>query len=110
MSTSLFSLAGKRALITGSSQGLGLAIARALAAAGASIVVNGRTADKLSKLVQTLKSEGLNADFEAFDVTDEASPSVRRGWLQSISRLGSNQHTRQQRRDSKAQSPCRHEA
>ena len=45
MSLSLFDLAGRRALITGSSQGIGLALAEGLAAAGAAIVLNGRDAD-----------------------------------------------------------------
>ncbi|MCG6113526.1 MAG: gluconate 5-dehydrogenase, partial [Paracoccus sp.] len=42
MSLSLFDLTGRRALITGSSQGIGLALAEGLAGAGASIVLNGR--------------------------------------------------------------------
>ena len=47
MSKSLFDLSGKRALITGSSQGIGLSLARGLAAAGAKVVLNGRSKEKL---------------------------------------------------------------
>jgi gluconate 5-dehydrogenase len=43
----LFNLAGRRALVTGSSQGIGLAIARGLAEHGASVVLNGRDRTKL---------------------------------------------------------------
>ena len=42
MSLDLFDLSGKRALITGSSQGIGLSLARGLAAAGAAVILNGR--------------------------------------------------------------------
>ncbi len=68
-----FSLAGRNALITGSSGGIGLAIARALGQAGASVFLNGRSADKLSQAVSTLDSEGLNARGFAFDVTDASA-------------------------------------
>ena len=46
MSSNRFSLAGKIALVTGSSQGIGLAIAEGLAEAGAHVVLNGRDAAK----------------------------------------------------------------
>ena len=48
MSQQLFDLTNKTALITGSSQGIGFALARGLAAAGAAIVLNGRDAKKLA--------------------------------------------------------------
>ncbi|MGB3687733.1 MAG: SDR family oxidoreductase [Jannaschia helgolandensis] len=70
MSTTLFDLTGKRALITGSSQGIGFALARGLAAAGASIVLNGRTADKLMQAAETLRGEGATVETLAFDATD----------------------------------------
>ncbi|WP_339641369.1 SDR family oxidoreductase [Jannaschia helgolandensis] len=70
MSTTLFDLTGKRALITGSSQGIGFALARGLAAAGASIVLNGRTADKLMQAAETLRGEGAKVETLAFDATD----------------------------------------
>jgi gluconate 5-dehydrogenase len=67
--THLFDLGGKRALITGSSQGIGLALARGLAEAGAELVLNGRDEAKLAQA-----AESLGAAHElAFDVTDHAA-------------------------------------
>ncbi|MEO1549517.1 MAG: SDR family oxidoreductase [Pseudomonadota bacterium] len=64
--SSLFSLSGRRALITGSSQGIGFALAKGLAEAGAQVVLNGRDTGKLS-----VASEALGgAATLAFDVTD----------------------------------------
>lgn len=73
MGTDLFSLKGKRALITGSSQGIGLALARGLMQAGAQVVLNGRDEDKLA-----VAAEGLpgRVDVLPFDVTDAVA--VRR--------------------------------
>lgn len=70
MSLSLFDLSGKRALITGSSQGIGFALARGLAAAGAEIVLNGRDSDKLNTAADTLRGEGFTIHTLGFDVTD----------------------------------------
>ena len=58
---SLFSLAGQIALVTGSSAGIGFALARALGAAGATVLVNGRNPDTVDKAVGALKSEGVDA-------------------------------------------------
>ncbi|MFK7745594.1 MAG: SDR family oxidoreductase [Roseobacter sp.] len=66
----LFSLKGKRALITGSSQGIGFALARGLATAGAEIVLNGRNKAKLSEAASTLEREGATTSQIVFDVTD----------------------------------------
>ncbi len=71
MSTSLFDLTGKVALVTGSTSGLGQAIAGGLAAAGATVVINGRNKERLDATVADLKARGLNAVGYAFDVTDE---------------------------------------
>ena len=65
-----FDLTGRRALITGSSAGIGFALARGLAQAGASIVMNARNADKLELAAQTLRDEGATVHVQAFDVTD----------------------------------------
>lgn len=70
MSTQLFDLTGKRALVTGSSQGIGNSLAGGLAAAGASVVLNGRDATKLEAAAKTLRTKGLTVDIAAFDVTD----------------------------------------
>ena len=67
MSLELFSLKGRRALVTGSSQGIGLTLAKGLAAAGAAIVLNGRDGDKLARAVEQV---GKGAASLAFDVTD----------------------------------------
>lgn len=68
----LFSLTGKCALITGSSQGIGFALARGLASAGAEIVLNGRDVAKLDAAAETLRSEGAVVYTLAFDATDHA--------------------------------------
>lgn len=73
MSLSLFDLTGKRALITGSSQGIGFALARGMAAAGASIVVNGRDSDKLEAAAEQLRGDGATVETLGFDVTDRAA-------------------------------------
>ncbi len=69
----LFDLAGRTALITGSSQGIGFALARGLAGAGAAVVVNGRRKDKLAEAARTLKAEGARVHALAFDATDAAA-------------------------------------
>jgi len=66
----LFSLAGKRALVTGSSQGIGFALAQGLAEAGAEIVLNGRDAGKLDAAAARLEEAGASVLKLAFDVTD----------------------------------------
>lgn len=65
-----FRLDGRLALVTGSSAGIGLGLARGLAQAGASLVVNGRDAAKLQATAAALRSEGFEVHARAFDVTD----------------------------------------
>lgn len=72
----LFDLTGRTALITGSSQGLGLALARGLAGAGAAIVLNGRDEKKLVTAAETLRAEGARVTTAAFDVTDGAASAA----------------------------------
>ncbi len=69
----LFDLSGKTARVTGSSGGLGLAMARGLAEAGAAVVLNGRNEAKLAAAVRSLKEAGLEVSARAFDVVDEAA-------------------------------------
>jgi gluconate 5-dehydrogenase len=64
-----FKLGGKVALVTGSSQGIGLAIARGLGEAGARVIINGRDANKVDQAVAALKRDGLDVHASAFDVT-----------------------------------------
>ncbi|MDR7142029.1 SDR family oxidoreductase [Rhizobium sp. BE258] len=70
MSFPLFDLTGKRALITGSSQGIGYALALGLAEHGASVVINGRNASKASEAAEVIRGKGHHALSAAFDVTD----------------------------------------
>jgi gluconate 5-dehydrogenase len=70
---SAFDLSGKRALITGSSRGLGLAMAKALAAAGAAVVLNARDAVALGAAAQDLAATGATVNAVAFDVTNRES-------------------------------------
>lgn len=67
MSLSLFDLTGKRILITGSSQGIGFALAKGLAEAGAQIVLNGRDAGKLAQAAEDLGADCLTLPFDATD-------------------------------------------
>jgi gluconate 5-dehydrogenase len=69
----LFDLTGRTALVTGSSGGLGLAMAQGLAQAGASVVLNGRDRTKLASAVKAFEAEGLAVSSRAFDVVDEAA-------------------------------------
>ena len=70
----LFSLKGRVALVTGSSRGLGWAIAQALAEAGAHVVLNGRTEATLEPRAKELASRGLAASISTFDVNDPQGP------------------------------------
>ena len=72
-SLSLFSLAGKRALITGSSRGIGFAIAAALAGAGADVILNGRDTKALGEAAASLADGGVRPRAVAFDVTSADS-------------------------------------
>lgn len=66
----LFSLEGRTALITGSSQGIGHQLAIGLGEAGARIVLNGRDATKLAGAAERLQAAGIAVDQLAFDATD----------------------------------------
>lgn len=73
MTTHHFDLSGRVALVTGSSQGIGLALAGGLAAYGARVVLNGRDPGKLDRAVATLQAEGHSVAAVPFDVTDGQS-------------------------------------
>ena len=70
---SLFGLTGRTALVTGSSRGIGLALARGLAEAGAKVVLNARTEEALRAAAKALRADGLAAETARFDVTREAA-------------------------------------
>src|SRR5580692_5513326 len=65
-----FSLAGKIALVTGAGRGLGFEIAKAMAGAGAHVVINGRDQARLDAAVATIGETGGSAFAAAFDVAD----------------------------------------
>jgi gluconate 5-dehydrogenase len=69
----LFSLKRRLALITGSGQGIGFALARGLAQHGAKVVLNGRSTEKIDKAVAALRGEGFAAEASVFDVVDPAA-------------------------------------
>jgi gluconate 5-dehydrogenase len=68
----LFDLTDKVALVTGGNQGIGLAIAKLLAAAGAKVCVNGRSGEKLKACRESFEKDGLDVHTFKFDITSEA--------------------------------------
>lgn len=73
MTHPLFDLSDKTALITGSSQGIGFALAKGLAEAGASIILNGRDTTKLSAAADQLAATGVTVHQLPFDAVDHAA-------------------------------------
>jgi len=72
MGLELFDLTGKTALVTGGTHGLGMAIATALAEAGAKIIVNDVMQEKLDKARDQYAGKGIDAATYLFDVTNES--------------------------------------
>ncbi len=68
-----FGLDDRIALVTGAYRGLGLAMARGLAEAGATVILSGRKPDELTAAVRTLTEAGHRASASIFDVTDRAA-------------------------------------
>jgi gluconate 5-dehydrogenase len=66
----LFDLTGKTALVTGSTRGLGRAMAEGIAAAGARVILNGSNLDRLEEAVADFKLKGFDAHRAHFSVTD----------------------------------------
>lgn len=66
-----FDLSGRTALVTGSSRGLGFAIAKGLAEAGAAVVLNGVNTKRLADAAEELRNAGHRVEMLSFDVTDE---------------------------------------
>ena len=81
MTPDLFSLAGKRALVTGATHGLGQAMARGLGRAGATLVVNGHSSQqRIDDAVAGYRADGIEAHGYRFDVTrpDDVADAVER--------------------------------
>ncbi|MEJ4045686.1 gluconate 5-dehydrogenase [Erwinia sp. SLM-02] len=71
--TTLFSLANKRVLITGSGRGIGFLMAKGLAEAGAEVIINATTQEGADKAAAALQQQGFKAHAVAFDVTQSAA-------------------------------------
>ena len=71
--TALFDLSGRTALVTGSSRGLGRAMAEGLAQAGAALVLNGSAAAGVAEAAKALRAAGHTVHEAPFDVTDDAA-------------------------------------
>ena len=82
---SLFSLAGRRAVITGGSSGIGETMATALGLAGASVLLVARREAELQAAVQRLQAQGITANHLALDLSDTATqPEAGRRILQHM--------------------------
>ncbi|GAB7550193.1 SDR family oxidoreductase [Cupriavidus sp. 8B] len=69
----MFDLSGRTALVTGASSGIGLALARGLARAGARVVLNARRKDKLDQAADSLRAQGADVRTVSFDVTQSTA-------------------------------------
>ena len=68
--TPSFNLDGRKAVVTGGSQGIGLACSAALAQAGSSVTIVARTKVRLKQSVERMRKEGLSVDGYSLDVTN----------------------------------------
>jgi gluconate 5-dehydrogenase len=73
MIMTIFNLAGRTALVTGSSRGLGRAMATGLAEAGAAVIINGTDAARVAEAAASLRAAGHQAGEAVFNITDEAA-------------------------------------
>ena len=85
-----FRLDGKRALVTGAGRGIGHAVARALATAGAELVLVSRTKRELDEVALEIVSRGGQARVVPFDVTDSAAIRDAFGGLERLDILVNN--------------------
>jgi gluconate 5-dehydrogenase len=70
MASQLFDLSGRTALVTGSTRGLGLALARGLGRAGARVIIHGRDSARAADVAASLGDEGIDVGSRAFDLAD----------------------------------------
>jgi gluconate 5-dehydrogenase len=80
----VFSLSGKRALVAGASRGIGLAIAQALATAGAHTILAARSIDKLHAHAAEINAAGHSAEALALDLTSSESIRAAAGSLEAV--------------------------
>ena len=71
-----FDLTGKVAIVTGSTSGIGIGIAKVLARQGAHVVVTGRRAERGQAVAEEIRAEGFSASYHRLDILDEASVSA----------------------------------
>src|SRR5437868_4817837 len=87
-------LAGKRALVTGSSAGLGEAIAKLLAAEGVGIVVHGRDEGRTNAVAEAIRADGGRADVALGDLSTDAGADARaEGLRRHVECSGSRRHS-----------------
>lgn len=79
MKSEAFRLDGKVALVTGSTSGIGAALARGLGEAGARVLVNGRRLDRIDQVIDALRADGIDATGCSFDTRDEQAANVAIG-------------------------------
>ncbi len=86
MPATSFSLKGKRALVTGASRGIGLAIAQGLASAGAVVAITARHGDLLQVAANALHAQGHAVESVVMDVT--SVESIGSGFAEAVTKMG----------------------
>jgi gluconate 5-dehydrogenase len=84
----LFDLSGKTALVTGSSMGIGFALAQGLAAHGAHVIVNGRNGSRAQEAADRIASQGGSVEVSVFDVTDSSAVNAAIAEIESRRPIG----------------------
>ena len=79
MMADAFRLDGKVALVTGSTSGIGAALARGLGEAGARVLINGRRVDRIEQVIARLRADGIDAAACPFDTRDEGAADAAIG-------------------------------
>jgi gluconate 5-dehydrogenase len=79
----LFNLTGKRALVTGATHGLGMAMAKGLADAGATLVITGTNESRMNNALKEYREQGYTVEGLLFDVTNETDVISNVDWIES---------------------------
>jgi NAD(P)-dependent dehydrogenase (short-subunit alcohol dehydrogenase family) len=92
-----YQLSGKRCLVSGSTAGIGLAIATALAAEGAEVIINGRTDDRVAEAIEKIQAKHPKANLHAFagDLSEVEAVTELDARFQSLAVLVNNVGTYQ---------------